>query len=54
MRMSLIIGALVATAVVALTHMHDIHAWEKANSYPFGKMCNSVFTLYVDTCKREG
>jgi hypothetical protein len=27
-----------------------INAWEKANGYPFGQMCNSVFTLYVDTC----
>jgi hypothetical protein len=28
-----------------------VNAWEKANDYPYGKMCNSIFTGYVDTCK---
>lgn len=29
-----------------------IHRWEREAGYPYGKMCNSVFTLYVDTCPK--
>ncbi len=28
----------------------QINAWEKAHAYPYGQMCNSVFTGYQDTC----
>lgn len=31
-----------------------IHEWERANDYPYGKMCNSAFTFYVDTCPKGG
>lgn len=24
--------------------------WEKAHGYPFGRMCNSMFTGWADTC----
>lgn len=44
--------ALTIGALVGLMNVSRIHAWEQANGYPFGKMCNSVFTLYVDTCNR--
>lgn len=27
-----------------------IARWERANGFPFGQMCNSVFTGFVDTC----
>jgi hypothetical protein len=30
-----------------------IKTWEKANNYPFGFMCKSVFTGYVDTCPKD-
>lgn len=29
----------------------NVHAWEKANAYPYGHMCNSIFTGYVNTCR---
>jgi hypothetical protein len=29
-----------------------IHVWERDAGYPYGKMCNSIFTGYVDTCRR--
>jgi hypothetical protein len=28
-----------------------LNQWEKHNVYPFGRMCNSIFTGYVDTCR---
>lgn len=43
---------LVAICVISLTHVVPAaHAWEKANGYPFGKMCHSVFTMYANTCR---
>jgi hypothetical protein len=42
---------LVCTLAVLFTAIPHIHAWEKANAYPYGKMCNSIFTAYVDTCR---
>jgi len=28
-----------------------ISQWERSHDYPFGQMCNSVFTGYVNTCR---
>lgn len=39
-------------ACVALANSHRIHAWEKQAGYPYGRMCNSIFTAYVDTCRQ--
>jgi heme/copper-type cytochrome/quinol oxidase subunit 3 len=48
-----IVGLIAITwAIGLLFAAPQIHAWEKANGYPFGHMCNSVFTLYADTCVR--
>jgi hypothetical protein len=37
-------------AVLAALSGPAVSAWEKANGFPFGRMCNSVFTGFVDTC----
>jgi hypothetical protein len=29
-----------------------VNRWEREANYPYGKMCRSVFTAFVDTCKR--
>ena len=44
-----ILTLVVSTAIVAAVNMPT---WERAHGYPFGQMCNSVFTGYVDTCAR--
>lgn len=48
---------LAATALMSglllLTASGAIHKWERDNAYPFGKMCNSIFTLYEDTCNMK-
>lgn len=30
----------------------NIRRWEKSHNYPFGQMCYSVFTMWVNTCPR--
>jgi hypothetical protein len=55
--MGLVAGLVVVGLAVLAASLPSIHAWEKARGYPYGKMCNSVFTGYVDTCnhhQREG
>lgn len=42
---------LLATSVAMIPLGFAVSDWERANGYPYGKMCNSVFTLYVDTCR---
>lgn len=44
-------AVLLSAAIVTLANSHHIHAWERTNGYPFGKMCHSAFTGYIDTCK---
>ena len=49
---TLIVTASLLCAVMALFVLSaNVKAWEKANDYPYGKMCNSIFTGYVDTCR---
>ena len=44
-------AVLAAIGLIALLAASaQIGQWEKANGYPFGQMCNSVFTGWVDTC----
>ena len=49
-------SVLLSLAMVSLVGLSvavpRINAWEKANAYPYGKMCNSIFTGYADTCRR--
>ena len=47
--LSLIVAGLLAFLLFALP---AVNAWERNAGYPYGQMCNSVFTLYVDTCKK--
>lgn len=28
----------------------QVNQWERANGYPYGQMCNSIFTGYINTC----
>jgi hypothetical protein len=44
------IGILTWAGIMAII---AVHAWEKANNYPLGFMCKSVFTGYVDTCPKR-
>lgn len=45
------LALILSTAIVALVNVPRIQAWEKANGYPFGRMCHSIFTGYADTCR---
>jgi hypothetical protein len=49
---AIVIGALTLFALtfVLACSIPRIDAWEKAHGYPFGQMCNSIATGYVDTC----
>lgn len=29
-----------------------VNAWEKAHNFPYGQMCDSIFTNHVNTCPR--
>ena len=42
-----------AIAFALIVGLPEINAWEKNAGYPYGKMCNSVFTLYQDTCPKH-
>lgn len=42
----------ICLAICGLISVPSIHAWERQAGYPYGKMCNSVFTGYVDTCRK--
>jgi hypothetical protein len=50
---ALVVGLVVIGLAVLAASLPTIHAWEKAHGYPYGKMCNSVFTGYVDTCNNH-
>jgi hypothetical protein len=43
---------LVLLAMIGIASLPTIHTWERNAGYPWGKMCNSAFTFYVDTCRR--
>jgi hypothetical protein len=43
------VGLLVALTVTVLSGM-ALSQWERENGYPFGQMCNSIFTGYANTC----
>jgi hypothetical protein len=45
--------ALILCLAVLVAALPTIHAWERDNDYPFGKMCHSVFTGFVDTCSHQ-
>ena len=42
----------VLAALSGLAMVPAIDRWERQAGYPYGKMCNSIFTGYVDTCRR--
>jgi len=49
------IVALVATlalGILLIVVSPAINAWEKANGYPYGRMCDpNIFNLYQSTCR---
>jgi hypothetical protein len=49
---ALVLLTLAAPVVGLLYVVPAVNAWELANNYPYGKMCNSIFTANVDTCPR--
>lgn len=53
-RLAIVVGFLAvlgSAAVMPVYGIKHINAWEKAHGYPYGKMCNSIFTWYKDTCQ---
>lgn len=49
----IIVGTfLLGIGVILLVSLPIINKWEKANNYPYGLMCHSIFTGYVDTCPK--
>jgi hypothetical protein len=46
-----VLGALcIGTIIGLLVSSAYINRWEHKHDYPFGRMCNSVFTLWEDAC----
>lgn len=43
-------GAVLAFTLGLIPATFAIDKWERQNGYPYGKMCNSIFTLNKDTC----
>lgn len=39
------------TLLCAIVALPSIHAWEREAGYPFGRMCQSIFTGYANTCR---
>ena len=44
--------AFVLTILTLFNIAGEINHWERRHSYPYGKMCNSVFSGGVDTCPK--
>ena len=51
MKLALNTIAILGAFAVMIIAGDKIGQWEQANGYPFGQMCNSVFTGWVDTCR---
>lgn len=50
---TMLLLVILALACGLLANIHHIHAWEKANGYPFGRMCDpNFFNIYTDTCRK--
>lgn len=46
-----VLGHIGIGLIVAAPH---ISAWEKANGYPYGRMCDpNIFNLYTSTCNKR-
>jgi len=50
MKLALNTIAVLGAIVVMWIAGARIGQWERAHGYPFGQMCNSVFTGWVNTC----
>lgn len=37
---ALFICLTITGAIALLVNVHHIHAWERANNYPYGKLCD--------------
>lgn len=47
------VACVLSALVLLLASTPRIQAWERANGYPYGRMCQSIFTAYVDTCPTD-
>lgn len=52
-RIVIMLAGIVVFASVLLLSRNHTHEWERNAGYPFGQMCNSIFTGYADTCPRN-
>ena len=51
MKAAIVITALWCVIVGGWILAVEINHWEKANAFPYGKMCQSVFTGWQNTCR---
>ncbi len=49
---TLFIATLAITTVILFSFIPLINQWERDHNYPYGQMCNSIFTGWVDTCPK--
>jgi hypothetical protein len=49
---TILLTTLAVTVVVLTTLVPLINGWEHDHNYPYGRMCNSVFTGWSDTCPK--
>lgn len=54
MRLTVVCLLLVLASVIMLAQVPRIDAWEKARSYPYGRICHSILSLGKDTCRVAG
>lgn len=52
MRTAVVLLSLLVLTTWGFAMIPSINKWEREAGYPYGKMCNSVFTGYVNTCKK--
>ncbi len=52
MRATILALAWTAVVAVLLGAQPAINAWERSRGYPYGRMCDSIFTGFEDTCPK--
>lgn len=50
-----LVCATLVSSILLLLAVPAIHAWERRNGYPYGRMCDpNLFNLYTSTCHLRG